>query len=91
MLAPSPDWFIGIDSLNLLENGKWLNSKTINLKVYDAGSDSGLNFTSADSSTSPKENITKFTSESSDTDFKEGVHKDDSDLFIASINIVKIK
>lgn len=90
MLAPSPDWFIGINSLNLLENGKWLNSKSINLKVYDAGSDSGLKFTSSDLSTNPKENITTLTTNSVDADFKEGVHKDDSNRFIASINIIKI-
>lgn len=90
MIAPSPDWFIGLESLNLLDNGQWINSKEIKLFLYDSGSDSGTQFTSANSVTNPKENITKLTSNASDTDFDSGVHRNDSTKYIAKINIIKI-
>ena len=53
MLAPSPDWFVGIDSLNLLEDGEFVNETTIVLYAYDAGTDSGTNYTSPDDPTDP--------------------------------------
>ena len=60
MVAPSPDWFVGVDSLNLLENGVWVD-KTVELYAYDAGSDNGVNFNSPNSNTSPKEPIALIT------------------------------
>ena len=39
MLAPSPDWFIGVSGLNLYENGKWVEQISIDLPVYDAGTE----------------------------------------------------
>lgn len=89
MLAPSPDWFIGIDSLNLLDNGEWLSSKTINLEVYDSGSDSGVSFSSANITTNLKVVISKLTSSSSDTDFLDGIHRT-SNKYIAKLQITKI-
>jgi hypothetical protein len=53
MIAPSPDWFVGIDSLNLYENGSFVNNKTVVLYAYDAGTDSGINYTSTDEPTDP--------------------------------------
>ena len=90
MIAPSPDWFIGTNSLNLLENGEWLKEKTINLKVYDAGSDSGDTFSASNSATSPRENITRLTTSPSDTDFEGGKHRS-NDKFIATIVISKLE
>ncbi|MFD2823967.1 spondin domain-containing protein [Lacinutrix iliipiscaria] len=48
MVAPSPDWYIGLDGLNLLDaSGNWKTSITIPMTfVYDAGTDSGSNYTS---------------------------------------------
>lgn len=47
MVAPSPDWFVGVDSLNLRNlNGNFVNSLTVDLVVYDAGTDQGVSFTS---------------------------------------------
>jgi len=48
MLAPSPDWITGVSSLNLCENGKWLETKTITAEVYDAGTDDGKTYTAED-------------------------------------------
>ena len=28
-LVPSPDWFVGLDSLNLCENGHFIDSVTV--------------------------------------------------------------
>ena len=35
-LVPSPDWFIGIDSLDLCVNSKWLDSISIEVHIYDS-------------------------------------------------------
>jgi len=72
MVAPSPDWFVGVAGLLLIEDGQWVESKTILLKVYDAGTDSGRGFTSADIDTVPRGLIQKLTSMAEDTDFREG-------------------
>jgi hypothetical protein len=61
MIAPSPDWFVAVDSLNLLENGEWASQKTTILYGYDAGTDSGTTFTSPDLVTVPRGIVTKFT------------------------------
>ena len=61
MIAPSPDWFIGVNSTNLMENGSFIPTKTIDLYPYDAGTDSGSGYTSSNSATSPAENIFQIT------------------------------
>ena len=53
MLAPSPDWFVGVTGLGLVENGEWVAEKTVVLQPWDAGTDSGQTFSSADMRTSP--------------------------------------
>ena len=58
MLAPSPDWFVGVSGLNLLdENRNWIDVLEVELFVYDAGTDSGPNYTSPDQATNPREAI----------------------------------
>ena len=58
MVAPSPDWFVGVHGLPLLENGAWVSEKTVMLYPYDAGTDSGSTFTSPDKVTVPRGVIT---------------------------------
>jgi hypothetical protein len=59
MIAPSPDWMIAINSISLLDgSGEWKNEITLDLFPYDAGSDNGIDYTSANSDTNPKEPIT---------------------------------
>ncbi len=53
MIAPSPDWFVGVSGLSLYENGEWVSEKVVELYLYDAGTDSGVNFTSRDVVTTP--------------------------------------
>ena len=57
MIAPSPDWFIGTESLALLENGVWRDEVVANLYAWDSGTDSGMNFNSGNQNTNPAEPI----------------------------------
>jgi hypothetical protein len=57
MVAPSPDWFVGVSGLSLIENGSWVAEKVVQLDPYDAGTDSGVTFSSANLVTQPPEPI----------------------------------
>jgi hypothetical protein len=57
MIAPSPDWFVGVNNLDLCQNGRWVDARTIDLFAWDAGTDSGLSFTSPNDDTQPRESI----------------------------------
>jgi len=57
MLAPSPDWFVGVSGVNLFEAGDWVEEVTVTLWPYDAGTDSGTSYTSGDQDTDPAEAI----------------------------------
>ncbi|MEM8995068.1 MAG: spondin domain-containing protein [Acidobacteriota bacterium] len=61
MIAPSPDWFVGVHGEPLFENGSWTTEKVFDLPPYDAGTDSGTTFFSPDSVTIPTERITLLT------------------------------
>ena len=56
MIAPSPDWFVGVDSLPLMENGHWVD-RVVSLRAWDSGTDSGANFTSGNQNTNPAQPI----------------------------------
>jgi hypothetical protein len=53
MIAPSPDWFVGVSDVLLFEHGRWVDEKVIDLLPYDAGTDSGVTFLSPDLVTEP--------------------------------------
>ena len=59
MVAPSPDWFIAINSLNLRNdsNTDWKNTFTVDVFTYDSGTDSGTNYTSGNQVTNPAQPI----------------------------------
>ncbi|MBI2081620.1 MAG: spondin domain-containing protein [candidate division NC10 bacterium] len=57
MLAPSPDWFVGVAGLDLCENHRWAPERTVVLYTYDAGTDSGRTYTAPDVDTQPREPI----------------------------------
>jgi hypothetical protein len=61
MVAPSPDWFVGVSALNLLDGGDWVQERVIALVPWDAGTDSGVTFESRDRATTPREPITRIT------------------------------
>ncbi len=48
MLAPSPDWFVGVHGEALFTAGDWLPGAEFSLFTYDAGTDDGATFTADD-------------------------------------------
>lgn len=74
MLAPSPDWFVGVDSLEMFsaDTDEFVESLIIDLNVYDAGSDSGVRYESPDLDTQPLDPISLVNSFPTDSDFFEG-------------------
>ena len=53
MMAPSPDWFIGVRDVNMYGNNGWVKTLSRENPPYDAGTDSGFNFKSDNQATSP--------------------------------------
>jgi len=75
MIAPSPDWFVGVDSLDLCgSDGKWKDKREMDLLTWDAGTDSGQQFTSANIATMPQDFIT-IIDQNSDTVIKADASK----------------
>lgn len=62
MIAPSPDWFIGIHDVDLHRNNTWVSDTTINMFVYDAGTEDGDVFGYTNPPTAPQQNIQLLTS-----------------------------
>jgi len=52
-LVPSPDWFIGLDSLDLCQGGRFIDALTMEVDPLDAGTDNGFTFTSPNWPTEP--------------------------------------
>ena len=57
MIAPSPDWFVGVRNLDLNPGGVWAEEIVIELFPFDAGTDSGTAYKSADQATTPPDPI----------------------------------
>lgn len=78
-IVPSPDWFVGVDSLDLCADGHWIDTITVEVCKFvkqilnnffydkasplDAGTDSGFTFTAPNWATVPQEGIYKITSQ----------------------------
>ena len=58
MIAPSPDWMIAVNSINLRDGNTWVQSLEIPLFPYDAGTDSGMTYTAGNQATIPAQPIT---------------------------------
>ena len=58
MVAPSPDWFVGVSGLSLLDaDGAWVESRTVDLFPWDAGTEDGTGFSLDNDPTSPQATI----------------------------------
>ena len=62
MIAPTPDWFVGVSGLSMLDSaGHWLRSSAVNLYPWDAGSEDDVahngGFSLGGANTVPKEPI----------------------------------
>ncbi|MBT8185577.1 MAG: spondin domain-containing protein [Eudoraea sp.] len=61
MIAPSPDWFIAVENVSLLENGAFVENLTVDAIAYDSGTDDGATYDSPNADTDPAENISEIT------------------------------
>ncbi|GLG92490.1 Uncharacterized protein GBIM_00179, partial [Gryllus bimaculatus] len=61
-MAPSPDWFVGLDSFELCVGGAWLDSITLEADPLDAGTDNGFTFTAPNWPTEPQGTVYRVTS-----------------------------
>jgi len=57
MIAPSPDWFVGVHGMPMRDGNGWLPTIEVDLWAYDSGTDSGANYTSPNQNTNPAEPI----------------------------------
>jgi hypothetical protein len=60
MIAPSSDWFVGVNNLSLIDsNGNWRDSITIEMFAYDAGTENDeIDYSFNNTPTNPQQNIT---------------------------------
>ncbi len=60
MVAPSPDWFVGVSGLSLRNTADdgWQPTLTVNLFPWDAGTEEGTEFSLSNAATSPQGTIT---------------------------------
>ena len=62
MVAPSPDWFVGLSSQSLLdESGDWIQHMEIPVHPLDAGTEEGSRFSLNNPASSPHEPISLLT------------------------------
>lgn len=59
MIAPSPDWFIGVSGVSLIKKGQWIDELIIPLHAYDAGTDNGVTYLSPNNKTEPQGDISR--------------------------------
>lgn len=59
MVAPSPDWFVGVSGLPLFASGQWVDLLAIDLLPWDAGTDGGRSYESPDLPLSPRISIAR--------------------------------
>ncbi|XP_066939232.1 spondin-2-like [Macrobrachium rosenbergii] len=91
-VVPSPDWFIGVDSLELCVEGNWIDSVVLEVDPMDAGTDNGFTFTSPNWPTVPKKPVTRITSQSPDHPANSFYYPDrDQHPPLATFHIVKVK
>ena len=59
MIGPSPDWFVGVSGLSMLDgSNNWRSSRTVDLFAYDAGTEDGDDFSLSNPATNPQGTIT---------------------------------
>lgn len=58
MVAPSPDWFSGTSNYSMKNtDGSWKQTHTIEVFVYDAGTEQGMAYSTSNDPSMPLENI----------------------------------
>ena len=64
MIAPSPDWFVGVDSYDLCGMNGWKETVTMDLLPWDAGTEDGLTYKLDNMPTNPVDVIMRITTDS---------------------------
>ena len=64
MIAPSPDWFVGVDSYDLCGMNGWKENVTMDLLPWDAGTENGQTYSLNNRPTDPVDVIMRITSNS---------------------------
>ena len=60
MIGPSPDWFVGVSGVSLLDgSNQWRQSHVVDLFPYDAGTEDGTEFSLSNPDTNPQGVITR--------------------------------
>ena len=59
MIGPSPDWFVGVSGLNLLNDGVWSELATLELFPLDAGTEDGRTFNMNNRASVPQQRISR--------------------------------
>ena len=71
MIGPSPDWFVGVSGLSLLDSSDaWRSSHTVDLFAYDAGTEDGESFSLSNPNTNPQGTITSLRNTGKFTDVR---------------------
>ncbi|CAH2108584.1 unnamed protein product [Euphydryas editha] len=66
-IHPSPDWFLGVTRFELCQEDKtWLQERELNLYPWDAGTDSGVSYESANIETFPQDAVSRVQTSSYD-------------------------
>lgn len=58
-LYPTPDWFVGVHSFPLCQNGSWISFARIPLFAYDLGTFDGAGFEYSDRRSDPQAPVTR--------------------------------
>ncbi|KAJ0183459.1 hypothetical protein K1T71_001435 [Dendrolimus kikuchii] len=91
-MIPSPDWFIGVDSLNLCVDTSWVDQVTLDLEPLDAGAERGLTFTAPRWESTPPDPVTKHKPRSPNHPAAGFYYPDLKELpAIAKVEITKVK
>lgn len=73
MLAPSPDWFVGLHNFSLLDDsGEFVDTASIELRLYDSNTDDGTRYVSPNAPTVSPGPIMLVTSDALDAPFING-------------------
>lgn len=62
MLAPSPDWFVAVENVALVDKNVWVKQKVVPVVMYDAGTDAGITYQSSNQIENPYKNIEQISS-----------------------------
>ncbi|XP_048480528.1 spondin-1-like [Plutella xylostella] len=59
-IYPSPDWFLGVTRFELCQqDNTWIQKRELNLYPWDAGTDSGVSYESANIATFPQDAVSR--------------------------------